>query len=88
MYHVSSKETKYAMLWLRLLKKRGVGVQPKVPQIIAEHDGGGSDAYAALRRLERYDSVEEAGEGENPAIQEGVCREAQALLRERYAGQY
>lgn len=42
-----------------------VGVmQPKVPQIIAEYDGGGSDAYAALRRMERYDPVRKQRGGE------------------------
>lgn len=28
-----------------------------MPQFIAEHDEGGSDAYAALRRLVRYNPV-------------------------------
>ena len=54
------------MLWLRPLKKKGAGVQPKVPQIIAEHDGGGSDAYMALRRLERFDPVAESERGRTP----------------------
>lgn len=54
------------MLWLRPLKKKGAGVQPKVPQIIAEYDGGGSDAYAGLRRLERFDPVEEEERGRTP----------------------
>lgn len=54
------------MLWLGPLKKKGAGAQPKVPQIIAEYDGGGSDAYAALRRLERFDPVEEKERGRPP----------------------
>ena len=45
---------------LRPLKKRGQAVQPKVPQYIAEHDGGPSDTYAALARLVRLDPVEPA----------------------------
>ena len=42
---------------LRPLKKRGAGLQAKVPQFIAEHDGGPSDTYAALRRLVELDPV-------------------------------
>ena len=65
-YHVSVRGTRYAVLWLRPLKKKGVGIQPKVPQVIAEYDGGGSDAYAALRRMEKYDPVQEANREETP----------------------
>lgn len=65
-YHVSRRGTRYAVLWLRPLKKKGVGIQPKVPQLIAEYDGRGSDAYAALRRMERYDPVDEADRGRTP----------------------
>ena len=39
------------------LKKKGRGIAPKVPQLIEEFDGGGSDTYAALRRLVEHDPV-------------------------------
>ena len=59
---LSFQETKmgkrYAVLWLRPLKKRRGSKEPKVPQYISEYDGGGSDAYAALRRLTEFDPVE------------------------------
>ena len=50
-FHASRSGDRYAVLMLRPLKKKGQAAQPKVPQFIAEHDGGPSDAYAALRRL-------------------------------------
>lgn len=46
-------------VWLRPLKKRGKGVASEVPQIIAKFDGGGSDAYWALRRMVDLDPVPE-----------------------------
>jgi hypothetical protein len=55
-FHVNSAG-RYAVLMLRPLKKRGAALQPKVPQYIAEHDGGPSDTYAALARLTRLDPV-------------------------------
>lgn len=58
-FHEQKKGVRYAMVWLRPLKKRGKGVAPKVPQIIAEFDGGGSDAYWALRRMFEWDPVPE-----------------------------
>jgi hypothetical protein len=48
---------RYVVLWLRPLKKKGTGVQPKVPQYILEADGGGSDAYKHLRRMVDVDPV-------------------------------
>ena len=48
---------KTATLWLRPLKKRGKAQAAKVPIVFAEYDGGGSDTYAALRRLEQFDPV-------------------------------
>lgn len=48
---------RYAMLMLRPLKKARGQAQPKIPQYIVEHDGKGSDAYAALCRLVQYDPV-------------------------------
>jgi hypothetical protein len=55
-FHVNNTG-RYAVLMLRPLKKRGAALQPKVPQYIAEHDGGASDTYAALVRLARLDPV-------------------------------
>ena len=42
------------------LKKRGQAPQPKVPQLIVEHDRGPSDTYAALKRLVTLDFVAES----------------------------
>ena len=42
---------RWVRVMLRPLKKRGSTQQPKIPQFIAAHDGQGSDAYAALKRL-------------------------------------
>ena len=55
-----------ATLWLRPLKKRGRRAAAKVPITFAAHDGGGSDTYAALRRLERHDPVPDAARAATP----------------------
>lgn len=47
----------YACVMLVPLKKKGSRPPPPVPQYILEHDGGGSDAYSALRRLVELDPV-------------------------------
>lgn len=49
--------TRYAILWLRPLKKRGQAAAAKVPQYIEEADGGGSDVYMLLRRMLDLDPV-------------------------------
>lgn len=71
---VSFQEThsgrRYAILWLRPLKKKRGRNEPKVPQYIAEFDGGGSDAYTALRRLVKYDPVAPAVEGVTPLFRD------------------
>lgn len=56
-FHVLPHGKRYALLWLRPLKKTGAARYAKVPQYIAEYDGGGADAYAALCRLWRDDPV-------------------------------
>lgn len=60
----------YAVLMLRPLKKAGGQVQPKIPQYIVQYDGGGSDAYEALRRLERFDPVPAAERGSTPLFRQ------------------
>lgn len=65
-FHTQRKGPAYAMVWLRPLKKRGRGLAPKVPQIIPEYDGQGSDAYRALRRLEELDPVSDAQRASTP----------------------
>lgn len=65
-FHTQRSGASYATVWLRPLKKRGKGVAPKVPQIIAEFDGGGSDAYMALRRMVELDPVSEAQRSSTP----------------------
>lgn len=59
-FQETSGGKRYAILWLRPLKKKRGCQEYKVPQYIAEFDGGGSDAYAALRRLVEHDPVPEA----------------------------
>lgn len=55
-FHISPGGKRYAVLRLRPLKKRAGILQPKVPQIIAEFEGGREAcAYAALRRLAEAD---------------------------------
>ena len=46
-----------ATLWLRPLKKRGRENAAKVPIVFAAFDGGGSDTYAALCRMEAADPI-------------------------------
>lgn len=46
-----------ATLWLRPLKKRGREEATKVPIVFAKFDGGGSDTYAALKRMVDADPV-------------------------------
>lgn len=53
----TSSGRRYAILSLRPLKKKATAHQVKVPQFITEFDGGGSDTYAALRRLVKFDPV-------------------------------
>ena len=56
-FHVTSDGRRYAIVWLRPLKKRSSALQPKVPQYIAEADGGGSDVHMLLRRMVDLDPV-------------------------------
>ena len=53
----SRRGGRFAVVWLRPLKKRTARAAQKVPILIAEHDGSGSDAYAALKRMETLDPV-------------------------------
>ena len=55
-FHINAAGKRYAILRLRPLKKAAGVLQPKVPQIIAEFEGGrDACAYAALRRLAEAD---------------------------------
>ena len=74
---------RYAVLMLRPLKKRAGVLQPKVPQFIAEFNGGeGACAYAALRRLAEADIWQHGGEtylfrtAPNKAFSTGTYRTA------------
>lgn len=62
----SARHGRYVVLHIRPLKKKGRGVAPKIPQIISEHDGGGSDAFAALERLFKFDAVPKAMQAFTP----------------------
>ena len=57
---------RYAVLWLRPLKKKGKTLQPKIPQYISEHDGSGSDVYMLLQRLVQLDPVPESERATTP----------------------
>jgi hypothetical protein len=65
-FHRRKRDGRYAVLWLRPLKKKGKGLAPKVPQYILEHDGSGSDVYNLLQRLERFDPVPVAQRAATP----------------------
>ena len=65
-FYTDRKGTRYAVLWLRPLKKKKGKLEPKVPQYIAEHDGGGSDVYRLLRRLVDLDPVPVEMERQTP----------------------
>jgi hypothetical protein len=65
-FGVRSGGQRYAVLWLRPLKKRGKALQPKVPQYVAEHDGRGSDVYMLLARLEQLDPVPDGERATTP----------------------
>lgn len=66
----TGKGGRYALLWLRPLKKKSAGVQPKVPQIIAElvRRRRGSDAHTALRRIDRYDPMRDEDSRSNTPL--------------------
>ena len=72
-FYVNTKGQRYAVLWLRPLKKRGEGPQPKVPQYILEHDGSGSDVYRLLRRLEEFDPVPAEERAQTPLFRVRVA---------------
>lgn len=65
-FHARRSGSRYACLMLRPLKKRGAARAPKIPQYIEEHDGGGSDTFAALRRLEALDPVPQSERAATP----------------------
>lgn len=56
-FKTTSRGRRYAVVWLRPLKKKAAKHAPKIPQLIAEYDGGGADTYWALRRLVEHDPV-------------------------------
>ena len=65
-FHVSASGKRYAILMLRPLKKRSGAAQRKIPQLIAEFDGGKEACtYAALRRLAEA-NIWGADAGETP----------------------
>ena len=62
----TAKGVRFACLMLRPLKKKGDKSSAPVPQYFQEHDGGGSDAFAALERLARLDPVPESKRASTP----------------------
>ena len=72
---------RFATVLLRPIKRPGGVPGPKVPIIIAEHDGGGSDAYAALARLEEYDPVPPAERWRTPLFRTGSSHMRTSDLR-------
>ena len=73
--------SRYAVVWLRPLKKKGKPHAAKVPQYIAEHDGSGSDVYAWLRRLEVLDPVPEAERATTPLFRRRVQSRGAIVVR-------
>ena len=75
-----------ATLWLRPLKKRGRAAAAKVPIVFAEYDGGGSDTFAALRRMVRADPVPPSAARRTPLFRHAdgsgfSCRFFRGLVR-------
>ena len=56
-FGVTASGVRFACLMLTPLKKKGDESAAPVPQYFQEHDGKGSDAFAALDRLDRLDPV-------------------------------
>lgn len=52
------------------MKKKGPSSKNKIPQLIEEHDGGGSDVYAALKRLVRLDPVPRDKQASTPLFRD------------------
>ena len=65
-FHKAKKGGKYARLNLAPIKKKGGKPGQKVPQLIAKSNGNGSDTYAALKRLEKYDPIPERNKKTTP----------------------
>jgi hypothetical protein len=49
--------TRFVIMYLRPLKKRGAAACAKVPQYISEANGGGADVYMLLKRMVDADPV-------------------------------
>ena len=73
---------RWACMMLRPMKKRGSRPPAKVPQYIQEHDGGGSDAFAALDRLEKHDPVPAHARASTPMFRLQDRRQASSKRRQ------
>ena len=67
----SAHGRRYACLMLRPIKRRNGEHGDKVPILFVEGDGGGDDAYAALRRLVDLDPCEAGQESSTPLFRDG-----------------
>ena len=56
-FKVLNDGTRFAIVWLRPIKKRGAALPAQVPQYISEADGSGADVYMLLRRMVAADPV-------------------------------
>lgn len=65
-FRISTRNIRYAIVWLRPIKKKGKPAKDKIPQFIQEYDGKGSDTYAALARLERFDPIPDEARSATP----------------------
>ena len=68
----SAHGRRYAQVMLRPIKKTNGERGEKVPLLFEESDGGGSDTYAALRRLEQHDPVPEDQRARTPLFRLGT----------------
>ena len=75
-FKVLADGTRYAILMLRPLKKRGAGLAPKVPQYIQEADGGGADVYMLLRRMVAADPIDSSVADVTPLFRLPMARGA------------
>ena len=70
----TARGVRFACLMLRPLKKKGDESSAPVPQYFQEHDGKGSDAFAALERLVRLDPVPESKRATTPLFRQHAKR--------------
>ena len=76
-----ARSGRYAQVMMRPIKRRNGELAEKVPLLFEEGDGGGSDAFAALERLDRLDSVPSKDRARTPLFRVGKAALTVSQLR-------